>query len=103
LCPRCVKSVRAAVLSGERDLSTLVNGKPGEVRAHIVEENGQVKMVKTCAVHGRFEDVISIDPAFLRRVERLYPGRDFLTPLTCSETTEAPASSTGAGRSSRSI
>jgi uncharacterized radical SAM superfamily Fe-S cluster-containing enzyme len=82
LCPRCVKEVRTAILSGERDLSTLVDGKPGEIRARILEEDGQVKMVKTCAVHGRFEDVMATDPAFLRRIEKLYPGRDFLSPLT---------------------
>ena len=29
LCPRCVKDVRTAVLSGERDLRTLIDGKPG--------------------------------------------------------------------------
>lgn len=82
LCPRCVKEVRAQILSGERALSTLVDGKPGEIRAHIVEEDGQVKMIKTCPTHGRFEDVMAIDPAFLRRIEALYPGRDFLAPLT---------------------
>ncbi len=80
LCPRCVKEVRTQILSGQRDLATLVDGKPGEIRASIVEEDGQVKMVKTCPTHGRFEDVMSIDPAFLRRIERLYPGRDFLAP-----------------------
>ncbi len=82
LCPRCVKEVRDAVLAGERDLSTLIDGKPGEIRARIVEEDGVVKMVKECEQHGHFEDVMSIDPAFLRRIEDLYPGRDFLAPLT---------------------
>src|SRR5580700_10888999 len=33
LCPGCVKEVRAAVLSGARDLRSLVEGKPGEIRA----------------------------------------------------------------------
>ncbi len=80
LCPRCVKEVRTQILGGQQDLSTLVDGKPGEIRASIVEEDGQVKMVKTCRTHGRFEDVLSIDPAFLRRIEQLYPGRDFLAP-----------------------
>jgi len=82
LCPRCVKEVRAQILSGERALSTLVEGKPGEIRARIVEEDGCVKMKKTCATHGDFEDVMAIDPAFLRRIEKLYPGRDFVAPLT---------------------
>jgi uncharacterized radical SAM superfamily Fe-S cluster-containing enzyme len=82
LCPRCVKDVRSAILSGERDVRALVDGKPGEVEAHIVEKDGRVVMEKTCPVHGRFEDVMSIDPAFTARIERLYPGRDYLAPLT---------------------
>jgi uncharacterized radical SAM superfamily Fe-S cluster-containing enzyme len=82
LCPACVKEVRAAVLSGERELRTLVDGRPGEIRATILEEDGRVLMKKRCPRHGAFEDVMSIDPAFLRRIERLYPGRDYLAPLT---------------------
>ena len=82
LCPRCVREVRAQILSGERDLSLLVDGKPGEIRANILEESGVLKMVKTCPTHGRFEDVMSIDPAFSRRIEALYPGRDFEGPKT---------------------
>jgi hypothetical protein len=82
LCPRCVKEIRSQILSGERDLSTLTEGKPGEIRARIVQKDGQIVMTKTCAVHGSFEDVMAIDPAFLDRIEKLYPGRDFLAPLT---------------------
>ena len=82
LCPKCVKEIRTQILCGERDLSTLIEGKPGEVRARIVQQGGKVVMTKTCDVHGRFEDVMAIDPAFLDRIEKLYPGRDFLAPLT---------------------
>ncbi len=82
LCPTCVREVRAQILSGEKDLSTLIDGKPGEIRAKIVEKNGEIVMQKTCKVHGDFEDVMSIDPAFLQRIEKLYPGRDYLAPLT---------------------
>jgi hypothetical protein len=82
LCPRCVMEVRTAVLSGARDVRSLIDGKPGEIEAHIREADGRLVMDKTCPVHGRFEDVLSIDPAFTARIERLYPGRDFLAPLT---------------------
>ncbi|MBX3230507.1 MAG: radical SAM protein [Labilithrix sp.] len=82
LCPRCVAEVRADVLSGKRDLRTLVDGRPGEIRARIVEEDGKVLMKKTCPTHGAFEDVMAIDAEFLRRIERLYPGRDFRSPPT---------------------
>ncbi|MBN9164633.1 MAG: radical SAM protein [Myxococcales bacterium 68-20] len=86
LCPRCVKEVRSDVLSGKTDLRTLIDGRPGEIRAHIVEEvrDGRptILMKKECPTHGVFEDVMAIDAEFLRRIERLYPGRDFLAPLT---------------------
>ncbi|HEV8244166.1 MAG TPA: radical SAM protein [Polyangiaceae bacterium] len=82
LCPECVKEVRAAVLSGTLDLAELIDGRPGEITADIIERDGQVLMVKDCARHGHFEDVMAIDTAFLRRIEELFPGRDFLAPKT---------------------
>jgi uncharacterized radical SAM superfamily Fe-S cluster-containing enzyme len=82
LCPKCIKEVRTQILNGERALSTLIDGKPGEIRASIVEKDGKIVMTKTCEVHGQFEDVMAMDPAFLDRIEKLYPGRDFLAPVT---------------------
>jgi uncharacterized radical SAM superfamily Fe-S cluster-containing enzyme len=80
LCPVCVRQARAAVLSGAVDLPSFVHDHPGEIRADIVESEGRIVMRKTCARHGTFEDVISIDPAFLSRIERLFPGRDHASP-----------------------
>ncbi len=77
LCPRCVKEVRDDILSGRRQLSELVDGRPGEVKALIQEKNGQIVMTKQCAKHGECEDVMSIDPAFMGRIEGLFPGYDF--------------------------
>ena len=77
LCPRCVKEVRNAVIGGDIPLETLKDAHPGEIKAQIVEENGCVIMRKTCAKHGEFQDVMSTDPAFLRRIESLFFGRDF--------------------------
>src|SRR6186713_974198 len=74
LCPRCVKEARTAILDGKSALSELIEGKPGEIRAHIVEEGGQVFMKKTCARHGEIVDLMSIDADWLARIERLYPG-----------------------------
>ena len=82
LCPKCVKEVRTQILSGERDLSLLVDGKPGEIRARIVEQDGEVRMVKTATCTGASRTSCRSIPAFLARIERLYPGRDFLAPLT---------------------
>ncbi len=77
LCPQCVKEVRQQILSGQADWKVLLEGKPGEVRAQIVERDNQVYMEKICPVHGLISDLMSIDAQFLRRIEGLYPGRDF--------------------------
>jgi tetraether lipid synthase len=79
LCPRCVIDARKKILSGERDLSFLVNGHVGEVRATLHEKGRELWMTKTCPEHGTFEDLRSIDVEFDRVIERRYPGRDFRT------------------------
>src|SRR3954471_9187741 len=82
LCPRCVKEVRTSIFDGTRSFSELIEGKPGESEAEILEEDGKIVMKKTCAQHGTFTDVMAIDPEWMARIERLYPGRDFLAPKT---------------------
>lgn len=77
LCPACVKQVRNGVISGDVPLDILMNSHPGEIKAQIVEENGQVLMRKTCPTHGEFEDVLATDARFLERIESLFFGRDF--------------------------
>lgn len=80
LCPECIKEVRASIIDGEVDYSILREGKPGEVKAEIVERDGKIWMIKDCEKHGHFEDVMAMDPQFLERMERLYPGSDFYAP-----------------------
>ena len=82
LCPACVKEVRQEILSGARDLDYLRRSNPGEIKATILERDNKILMVKECPKHGYFEDVMAIDPDFLARIERLYPGRDFKSPKT---------------------
>src|ERR1051325_11081256 len=77
LCPTCVKETRARILSGEADPSILANERVGEIKAHIIERDGKVIVEKTCPQHGTFTDVLAINPDFLKRIERLFPGRDF--------------------------
>lgn len=80
LCPRCVKEARNAVINDELDLPSFLAAHPGEIKAEIIERDGKIWMVKECVHHGRYEDVISMDPAFLKRIEELFPGRDFEAP-----------------------
>jgi uncharacterized radical SAM superfamily Fe-S cluster-containing enzyme len=81
LCPVCTKEVRQAILEGRADWRVLVEEKPGEIPAKIVERaDGSVWMEKSCPKHGDFEDILSLDAAWLRRIESLYPGRDFVIP-----------------------
>ncbi|UCE04158.1 MAG: radical SAM protein [Candidatus Latescibacterota bacterium] len=82
LCPKCVQEVRGAIVAGEIDHSILVDGNPGEIKAQVVERDGKIVMEKECPKHGSMSDVMAIDPAFLSRIERLYPGRDFKSPAT---------------------
>ncbi len=77
LCPKCVKQVREGVIAKDIPLEILMNSHPGEIKAEILEENGQIIMRKTCPTHGEFEDVLATDARFLERIESLFFGRDF--------------------------
>jgi uncharacterized radical SAM superfamily Fe-S cluster-containing enzyme len=76
LCPRCVPEIRQQILDGKLPVEVLTNEKVGEIKAQIVERDGRILMVKDCPQHGRFEDVMSIDPSFSRHLEEVFPGRD---------------------------
>jgi uncharacterized radical SAM superfamily Fe-S cluster-containing enzyme len=76
LCPVCVREARQEILDGKKDMSVLLNEKVGEIKATILERDEKIMMVKDCPVHGHFEDVIAIDPAFFRHLEEVFPGRD---------------------------
>jgi uncharacterized radical SAM superfamily Fe-S cluster-containing enzyme len=77
LCPTCVKETRRRILSGDADPSILVTEHVGEIKAHILERDGKIIVEKTCPQHGTFTDVLSINPDFLKRIEGLFPGRDY--------------------------
>jgi 7,8-dihydro-6-hydroxymethylpterin dimethyltransferase len=76
LCPDCVKEARERILNGEEDWQLLVHEKVGEIKAQIVEKNGQIWMVKECPIHGKYEDIMAEDARFLEHIERSFPGRD---------------------------
>ena len=76
LCPKCLPEIRQQIVDGKLPHEILLNEKVGELKAQIVERDGKILMVKDCPVHGHFEDVMSIDPAFMRHLEEVFPGRD---------------------------
>jgi uncharacterized radical SAM superfamily Fe-S cluster-containing enzyme len=76
LCPKCVPEIRQQIIDGKLPTEILLNEKVGEIKAQIIERDGQILMVKDCEKHGHFEDVMSIDPAFSQHLEKAFPGRD---------------------------
>ena len=77
LCPRCVPEIRQQIVEGRVDADLLLHENPGMIKARLVEEGGRILMRKTCGKHGSFEDVLSTYPAYTRRIEDLFFGRDF--------------------------
>src|SRR5436305_7192833 len=76
LCPNCVIEARESILNGQQDVSVLAQEKVGEIKAQIIERDGQIWMVKDCPVHGHLEDLMAIDSKFLTHIEAMFPGRD---------------------------
>src|SRR6202451_1927504 len=76
LCPRCVPEIRQQIVDGKLPHEILLNEKVGEIKAQIIERDGKILMVKECPKHGRFEDLMSMDPAFFKHLEDVFPGRD---------------------------
>src|SRR5882757_7748122 len=76
LCPGCVKDAREAIFEGKKDWRDLMHEKVGEIKAQIIERDGQVWMVKECPIHGKYEDLMAIDSKFLEWIEGNFPGRD---------------------------
>jgi uncharacterized radical SAM superfamily Fe-S cluster-containing enzyme len=76
LCPECVKEARTKIMNGDENWQSLLTEKTGEVKANIIERDGEVWMVKDCPIHGHFEDMMAVDAKFLSWIERNFPGRD---------------------------
>jgi len=76
LCPACVKEAREAIIAGKKDWRDLMHEKVGEIKAQIIERDGEIWMIKDCPTHGHFEDMMAIDSKFLTHIEKMFPGRD---------------------------
>ena len=79
LCPRCILEVKNDVIKGKIKLEELINGQFAEIKANILEEDGKIIIRKTCAKHGTFSDILSIDSKFSKLQEERFYGRDFRT------------------------
>src|SRR3982750_771595 len=44
LCPKCVIEAREEIISGKKDHTVLLNEKVGEIKAQIIERNGEIWM-----------------------------------------------------------
>src|SRR5580692_2882585 len=78
LCPKCVPEMRKKILDGELPVDVLRTEKMGEIKAQIINRDGKILMLKDCPIHGHFEDVMAIDPAFFKHLEDVFPGRDIV-------------------------
>lgn len=91
LCPDCNREAVDAVLKGEMDVADF-RDNPGVIEAEILEEGGRMLMRKACDRHGPFEDVLSNQPDFFRKMERLAFGRDFECANDCNVHAHGPNS-----------
>jgi 7,8-dihydro-6-hydroxymethylpterin dimethyltransferase len=76
LCPKCIPEIRQQIVDGKLPHEILLTEKVGEIKAQVIERDGKILMVKDCPKHGHFEDVMSIDPVFMKHLEDCFPGRD---------------------------
>src|SRR3954463_1421636 len=51
LCPKCVPKIRQQIVDGKLPHEILLNEKVGEIKAQIIERDGQILMVKDCVKH----------------------------------------------------
>src|ERR1700738_1678187 len=72
LCPGCVKDAREAIFEGKKDWRDLMHEKVGEIKAQIIERDGEVWMVKECPIHGKYEDMMAVDSTFPRTTLKTY-------------------------------
>src|SRR5215210_4190841 len=76
LCPACVKEARKRIIEDGEDPFKVIEDRPGEIKATIINRDNEVWMVKDCPIHGHYEDMMAMDTKFLEHIETMYPGRD---------------------------
>ena len=76
LCPTCTRQARQCITDGEATPDLFINEHAAEIPAEIIERGGKILMVKDCPTHGHFEDVLSTDPVFFKKMEEMFQGSD---------------------------
>ncbi|MFN0121432.1 MAG: radical SAM protein [Blastocatellia bacterium] len=76
LCPKCVKEARTRIIEGGEDPFQVIEDRPGEIKATIINRDNEIWMIKDCPIHGHIEDMMAVDAKFLEHIESVYPGRD---------------------------
>jgi len=91
LCPACTREARQAVVDNKATPELFTRHHAGEIPAQIIERDGKIWMVKDCPKHGHFEDVLSTDPAFFKKMEEMDRERTFpcMGPTACTSTARA--------------
>jgi len=93
LCPECVKEAREKIMSNTQDWTMLLHEKVGEIKAQIIERDGQVWMVKDCPQHGHFEDLMRSTSISSSGSKRISPAATSPRTMTKVFTTTVPAAS----------
>jgi len=62
---------RQAILDSKATPDLFTKHHAGEIPAQIIERDAKIWMVKDCPKHGHYEDVLSTDPAFFKKIEQL--------------------------------
>ena len=76
LCPTCTREARQCVTDGKATPDLFIQDHAAEIPAEIIERGGKILMVKDCPTHGHFEDVLSTDPVFFKKMEEMFQGTD---------------------------
>ena len=91
LCPVCVREARAKILSGEQDYRSLIHEKVGEIKADIVERDGQIWMVKECPEHGKLKTLWRSIPNFWNTSKTIIQAGTLMLTTMPIYTTMEPA------------
>ena len=77
LCPTCVRETRARSSPASRPSRRWSTSTSARSRRTSSSATARSSIEKTCPEHGTFTDTLSINPAFLKRIESLFPGPRF--------------------------